>query len=162
MFVESRRLPGISAAGLVGQLDSGVDARLDSGAASVVAIATDEARGANLSGCYILAGLPKRLFGNPFGLTSICPVGLCRAAIKIGAFLNSQSLMMNISYDMRLRLKHHVAALNWPLHFTVHNHLLGSNASDNPTLRRNNERSAMNITLYLTIDLDQAFCGDMA
>jgi hypothetical protein len=42
-------------------------------------------------------------------------VGLCGAAIEVGAFLNSQSLMMKIAYDMRLRLKDDIAALNWAL-----------------------------------------------
>ena len=61
---------------------------------------------------------------------------------------------MNIANDMRLRLKHHVAALNGSLNFTIHNHALSSDTSDDLGLRRDNERTAMQVTLYLTIDLD--------
>ena len=60
-----------------------------------------------------------RLFANSFWLTSVGSVGLFRATIEVGAFLNRQSLMVNIAYDMRLRLKHHVAALNGTLHSTL-------------------------------------------
>jgi hypothetical protein len=81
-------------------------------------------------------------------------VGLFRATIEVGAFLNRQSFMINVAYDMRLRLKRHVAALNGALHSTVHNHLLSGNASDNPALWGNDERSALKVALYLTIDLD--------
>ena len=68
---------------------------------------------------------------------------LFSAAIKVGAFFNSQRLVMNIANDMRLRLKHHVAALNGPLHFTVHDHPLCSDASDDLGLWRDDERSAL-------------------
>jgi hypothetical protein len=95
-----------------------------------------------------------RLFANSFWLTPIGSVSLFRATIKVGAFLNRQSFMINVPYDMRLRLKRHVTALNGALHSTVNNHLLSGNASDNPTLWRNNERSALKVTLYLTIDFD--------
>jgi hypothetical protein len=61
---------------------------------------------------------------------------------------------MNIANDMRLRLKHHLAALNGALHSTVHNYPLSSDTSDDLGTRRDNERSAMQVTLYLTIDLD--------
>jgi hypothetical protein len=61
---------------------------------------------------------------------------------------------MNIANDMRLRLKHHLAALDGPLHFTVHDHPLRSDTSDDFGFRGDNERSAMQVTLYLTIDLD--------
>ncbi len=61
---------------------------------------------------------------------------------------------MNIANDVRPRLKHNVAALNGPLHSTVHNHSLGSDTSDDMRLRRDNKRRAMQVTLYLTIDLD--------
>ena len=50
---------------------------------------------------------------------------------------------MNIANDMRLRLKHHVAALNGPLHFTAHDHPLCSDASDDLGPWRDNERSAL-------------------
>jgi hypothetical protein len=38
------------------------------------------------------------------GLATVCSMGLCRAAIKVGALLNSKRLVMNIANDMRLRL----------------------------------------------------------
>src|SRR5215510_6536728 len=103
-----------------------------------------------------------RLFANSLSLSSVGSMGLCRAAIEAGAFLNRQSFVIDVAHDMRLRLKHHVAALNGTFHSTIHNHLLGSDASDNSALRRNNERGAMQVALYLTINLDQAFCGDIA
>jgi hypothetical protein len=95
-----------------------------------------------------------RLFANSFSLSSVGSEGLRRAAIEVGAFLNGQSFVIDVAHDMCLRLEHHVAALNGPLHSTIHNHLLSSDASDNSALRRNNERSAMQVALYLTIDLD--------
>ena len=61
---------------------------------------------------------------------------------------------MNIANDMRPRLKHNVAALNGVPDSTVHNHSLRSYTSDDLRLRRDNKRSAMQVTLYLTIDLD--------
>jgi hypothetical protein len=48
------------------------------------------------------------------------------------------------------------------LHSTGHNHSLSSDTSDNLGLRGDNKRSAMQVTLYLTIDFHQAFCGDIA
>jgi hypothetical protein len=55
---------------------------------------------------------------------------------------------------MRLRLKHHIAALNWTFHSTVHNHTLGSDTSNDLGIRRNDKRSATHIAFYLAIDLD--------
>jgi hypothetical protein len=81
-------------------------------------------------------------------------VGLCRTTLEVGAFLDGERSVMNIASDMRLRPQHHVAALNGPLYSTVHHHLLSSDASDDLGLRRHNERSAMQVTFYLTIDLD--------
>jgi hypothetical protein len=81
-------------------------------------------------------------------------MGLRGAAIKVGPLLNGKRLVMNIANYMRLRLKHHLTALNRPLHSTVHNHSLSSDASDDLRLWGDNERSAMQIALYLTIDLD--------
>jgi hypothetical protein len=81
-------------------------------------------------------------------------MGLRGTAIKVGPLLNGKRLVMNIANDMRLRLKHHFAALNGALHSTVHNHALSSDASDDLRLRGDNERSAVQIALYLTIDLD--------
>ena len=78
-------------------------------------------------------------------MAPVCAMRLFSAAIKVGALLNSQRLVMNIANDMRLRLKHHVAALNGPLHFTVHDHPLCSDTSDDLGLRRDNERSAMQV-----------------
>ena len=73
---------------------------------SVVVTPAMTPHAAPLASSYIsLAGLPNRLFGNPFGLTSVCSVGLFRATIEVGAFLNRQSFMINVAYDMRLRLK---------------------------------------------------------
>jgi len=89
-------------------------------------------------------------------------VVLFRVAIKVGALLNSERLVMNIANDMRLRLENHVAALDGPLNFTVHNHALSNDTSDDLGLRRDNERSALQVALYLTIDLDLPLCGDMA
>ena len=100
--------------------------------------------------------------GSFIGLASVCSMILFRAAIKIGALLNSQRLVMNIANDMGLRFKDNLAALDGSLHLTVHNHALGNDSSDDLGLRRDNERSAMQVTLYLTIDLDQAICGHMA
>jgi hypothetical protein len=81
-------------------------------------------------------------------------MGLCRAAIKVGALLNGKRLVMNIANDMRLRPKHHVAALNGTLDFAVHNNSLSNDTSDDLGLWRDNQRSAMQVTLYLTIDFD--------
>jgi hypothetical protein len=101
-----------------------------------------------------LAALANGLSGSSLWLTPVCSVGLCRATIKEGALLYSQGLVMNIANDMCLRLEHYVTALNGALHPTVHNHLLGSDTSDNLGLRRDDERYAMQIALYLPIDLD--------
>jgi hypothetical protein len=81
-------------------------------------------------------------------------MGLCRAAIKVGALLNGKRLVMNIANDMRLRPKHHVAALNGTLDSAVHNNSLSNDTSDDLGLWRDNQRSAMQVTLYLTIDFD--------
>ena len=88
------------------------------------------------------------------GVAPVCSMGLFRAAIKVGTFLDRQRLVMNIANDMRLRLKHHFATLDGSLYLTVHDHPLCSDSSDDLGLRGDNERSAMLVTLYLTIDLD--------
>ena len=62
-------------------------------------------------------------------------VRLFGAAIKVGTPLNSQRLVMNIANDMRLRLKHHFATLDGSLDFTVHDHSLCGNSSDDLGLR---------------------------
>jgi hypothetical protein len=81
-------------------------------------------------------------------------MGLRGAAIKVGPLLNGKRLVMNIANDMRPRFKHHVAALNGAFHSAVHNHSLGSDTSDDLGIWRDNKRSAMQVTLYLTIDFD--------
>jgi hypothetical protein len=55
---------------------------------------------------------------------------------------------------MRLRPKRDFAALDRSLDSSVYDHVFGNDASENVGLRRDNERSAMQITLDLTIDLD--------
>jgi hypothetical protein len=55
---------------------------------------------------------------------------------------------------MRLQPKHHVAALNGTLDSAVHNNSLSNDTSDDLGLWRDNQRSAMQVTLYLTIDFD--------
>ena len=107
-----------------------------------------------LSGNISLAGFSKKPSASFVGLARVCFMRLFRAAIKVSALLNSQRLVINIANDMGLRLKHHVAALDGPLHSTVHNHLLRVDTSDNLGLWRHNERSALQVTLNLTIDLD--------
>ena len=87
---------------------------------------------------------------------------LFRATFKVGALLNSQSLVMNIAHHIRVRLKHDVAGLDGALHFTVHNHLLSGDGSNDLGIRRDNERSALQVPLYLAIDFDCAICGDSA
>ena len=62
--------------------------------------------------------------------------------------------MANIANHMRVRLKHHVSTLNGPLNPAIHDHLFSGNAPDNLGLGRNDKRCAMQITLYLTIDLN--------
>jgi hypothetical protein len=47
---------------------------------------------------------PWLVFANGSELAPIRAMGLCRAAIKVGALLNSKRLVMNIANDMRLRL----------------------------------------------------------
>jgi hypothetical protein len=37
---------------------------------------------------------------------------------EVGALLDRERFMSNITDDMRLRLKHNVAALNWTFHST--------------------------------------------
>jgi hypothetical protein len=56
--------------------------------------------------------------------------------------------------NMRLRLKHHVAALNWTFHSTVYNHSRSSDTSNDLGIWRDDKRSATHITLYLTVDLN--------
>ena len=70
---------------------------------------------------------------------------LFSAAVKVSALLNSQRLVMNIANDIRLRLKHHFAALDGSLYLTVHDHPLCSDTSDDVGLRRDNERIAMQV-----------------
>ena len=62
--------------------------------------------------------------------------------------------MTNIADDMGLRLKHHVAAVNWTFHFTVHNDPLGSDTSNDLGIQRDDKRSATHVTLYPTVDLN--------
>jgi hypothetical protein len=56
---------------------------------------------ARLLSCSISLAGPSRC---SVGLATVCSMGLCRAAIKVGALLNSKRLVMNIANDMRLRL----------------------------------------------------------
>jgi hypothetical protein len=105
-----------------------------------------------LSSCNIYLAVPLKSLS--VGLVPICSVLLFRAAIKVGTLLNSERLVMNIANDMRLRFENDLAALDRPLNFTVHNNALGNDTSDYLRLRRDNERSALQVALYLTIDLD--------
>ena len=82
-----------------------------------------------------------------------------RTPIKERAFLNGKRLVVNIAHDMCLRLQNDVSAFNRTLDRPVHNHSLGLNRSRNMSLARDNERSAVEFTFDLTIDLDQALCG---
>ena len=109
----------------------------------------------NLSSCDIsLVGLSTRPSGGSSGLTSIHSLSLCYAALEIGALLNSERLVANIADDMRPRLKHHVAGLNWTFHSTVHNDPLGSHTSNDLGIRRDDKRSATDVALYPTVDLN--------
>ena len=92
-----------------------------------------------LSGNISLAGSSKKPSGSFIGLAPVCSVRLFRAAIKVGALLNSERLMMNIANDMRLRFENYLAALDRPLNLTVHDHALSNDTSDDLRLRRDNE-----------------------
>src|SRR5262245_29487513 len=70
--------------------------------------------------------------------------------------------MTNVADHMRLGPERHIAALDRSLASTVYDNVFGGDTSDNVSLRRDDERSAMQITLYLAIDLNQSICGDMS
>jgi hypothetical protein len=80
-------------------------------------------------------------------------MGLHRAALEVGALLNSKRLVMDVANDVRLRLENHLSALNGALDSPVHDHSLGGDGSGDLGFARDNERSAMQLTLYLPIDL---------
>jgi hypothetical protein len=109
-----------------------------------------------------VTGLSKGPSVRRLGLALICLVRLFRAAIEVGTLFNSQRFVTNVAYNMRLRPERDIAALDRSLDSAVYDHVFGNDASDNVSLRRDNERSAMKITLYLTIDLDQPICRDMS
>jgi hypothetical protein len=49
-----------------------------------------------------LAGPSNGPFRSSVGFAPVCSMRLFRMAIKVGAFLNSQRLVMNIANDIRL------------------------------------------------------------
>ena len=81
-----------------------------------------------------LLGFSPNLCGGRIWLAAIGSVSLCCAALKVGTFLDRERLMSNITDNMGLGLEHHVAALNWTFHSTVHDHLLRCHASHNVSI----------------------------
>ena len=61
--------------------------------------------------------------------------------------------MVNIANDLRLRLQNNVYALNWTFDFPIYNHSLGCNSSVDMSPAGDNERSAVQFAVNLTIDL---------
>src|SRR6186997_2360903 len=76
-------------------------------------------------------GPSPNLCGWRIWLATVGSVRLCCAALKVSTFLDRERLMSNVTDNMGLGLEHHVAALNWTFHFTVHDHLLRCHASHN-------------------------------
>jgi hypothetical protein len=109
----------------------------------------------NLSSSGIsLVGLSKGPSGSCFGLSSIGSLSLRCAALEVGALLDREGLVANVTDDMRLGFKHHITALNWTFNSTVHNDPLSNDTSDDLSIWRYDKRSATYITFYLPIDLD--------
>jgi hypothetical protein len=67
---------------------------------------------------------------------------------------------MNIANDLRLRLQNNVYALDRTFDFPIHNHSLGCNSSVDMSPAGDNERSAVQFAVNLTMDLHQALRGD--
>jgi hypothetical protein len=57
-----------------------------------------------LFGCNISLGVSIGLFCASIALAPICSLSLLRATVKVGALLNSQRLVVNVTNDMRSRL----------------------------------------------------------
>jgi hypothetical protein len=70
--------------------------------------------------------------------------------------------VVDITNDMRVRLENYLSTLNWALDCAVHNHSLGGDSPCDLGFARDNERSAMDLTLDLPIDLDQTLRSDTA
>jgi hypothetical protein len=85
----------------------------------------------NLSRCRIgFVSLSKGSYASSFGLASVGTLSLCCAALEVGALLNHERFVSNITDHMRLGLKHNVTTLNWTLHSTVHNHPLSNDTAN--------------------------------
>jgi hypothetical protein len=81
---------------------------------------------------------------------------LDRAALKVGTSLNGKRLVVNIANDMRLRFQNNVSTLNRTLDFPDHTLSCNSSGNMSPAGDGDNERSAVQFAVNLTIDLDQA------
>jgi hypothetical protein len=81
--------------------------------------------------------LSTNLSGRRIGLPTVGSVSLYYAALEVSTLLNCERLMSNVSDDMSFGLEHHVAALNWTFHFTVHDHFFRCHASNNLSIWRN-------------------------
>src|SRR5689334_5647689 len=69
-------------------------------------------------------GLSTDLYGMRIGLPTVGSVSLCCAAFEVGALLDGDRLMSNVTDDMSLGLEYHVTALDWSFYPTVHDDLL--------------------------------------
>ncbi len=77
-----------------------------------------------------LTALSSNPCGRRLGLAAVRSLSLCCPALEVGAFFDREGLVANIADDMSFWFKHHVTALNWTFHSTVHKHSLSSDATD--------------------------------
>ena len=70
--------------------------------------------------------------------------------------------MLDVAHDMSVRFEHDFAAANGPLDPPVDHNAIGFYAAIDGRLRRNEEGSAVHITLNVTVDLDQALSRNAA
>ena len=74
--------------------------------------------------------------------------------IKEGATLNGKILMVNIANHMCVRFQNNLSSLNGTFDLSVHNDALGCNDSADMSPAGNDEGSAVELAIYLAIDLD--------
>src|SRR5919108_1089349 len=83
-------------------------------------------------------------------------------ALEVGAWLNRQRVVIDVTFDVAGGLQHHLLATNRPHHLPPHYDHVGNNSAGKPAMLPDHDGRAMNLTLYFTLDMDFALTNEIA
>src|SRR6476646_7506584 len=82
-----------------------------------------------------------------------------RLSFEICTLLDGEALMDNVAFHMGLRLERNAQAPDRAPHPSAHDDVFGDDAAHTLRCFAEQERTAMNVPLYLTVDLDLTLGG---